>query len=107
MFWAFSLSRIALLKRDSVDQVSMLNVLSFFFMYPSYALDMHTAGFDAQCSELFLYGFFESPQVKKKEVSMLNVLSFFFIILKVSKKMKTVESFDAQCSELFLYKLWE
>ena len=61
--------------------VSMLNVLSFFFIIGLIFMIRYSGAksFDAQCSELFLY------IVKVECIGMYNM------------------SFDAQCSELFLY----
>ena len=132
MFWAFSLYYTMTYKLTLADfgfdaqcfelflylspelrcfiekQVSMLNVLSFFF----------------------IYGFFEPTKKVGKKVSMLNVLSFFFMGLdwktnRTARKMFRCSmfwafslssvavslsgydftGFDAQCFELFLYNL--
>ena len=104
MFWAFSLCIELYKQKRFWKNVSMLNVLSFFFIK-------------------------NLTRIRKpRQVSMLNVLSFFFIM----ERMSTMEikvylfrcsmfwafslsevkffinpfdwGFDAQCFELFLYK---
>ena len=79
MFWAFSLFLERLADKLYCYRVSMLNVLSFFF------IKIWTDG-DTQLYAL---------------VSMLNVLNFFFIKLAFISWMRLSECFDAQCSELF------
>ena len=81
-FWAFSLSRILLsLSKTEKQKVSMLNVLSFFFINQNASFTFSFSdGFDAQRFELFLYSnTFHVSLTILTSVSMLNVLSFFFI----------------------------
>ena len=85
--------------------VSMLNVLSFFFIF----LLRHTRTKSySKVSMLNVLSFFfincKSKYWRRGTlVSMLNVLSFFFISMLSQIMTNPRNSFDAQCFELFLY----
>ncbi len=105
MFWAFSLSEELWLENEGLlEEVSMLNVLSFFFMSRNRSYWSFEYCFDAQRFELFLYLFIRFAQmanVKTFRCSMFWAFSLFVWceILEAEKHL----GFDAQCSELFLY----
>ena len=131
-FWTFSLSSLLLYHEWDSLNVSMLNFLSFFFIWCIQLCKTNDGrkSFDAQCFELFLY--MKNRIIKLLEeriafrcsmfwafsllasrlmmnadiyvcVSMLNVLSFFFInAYGFFESVKKI-GFDAQCFELFLY----
>ena len=80
MFWAFSLFLERLADKLYCYRVSMLSVLSFFFINNDRKRDL----------DLYF-------------VLMLNVLSFFFVPLLSGLKREFYQCFDTQCSELFLY----
>ena len=81
IFWAFSLWFEEIFNNGEL-KVSMLNVLSFFFIQKQ-----------------------ETKNNREISVSMLNFLSFFFIIgLIFMIRYSGAKSFDAQRFELFLYE---
>ena len=109
MFWAFFFIWYYNPTRDFPSTVvSMLNVLSFFFIVFD-LLSVSTSCREFRCSTFWAFSlstsFTFSFSDGKAEVSMLNVLSFFFILdcgnFLLWKKLR----FDAQCFELFLYTL--
>ena len=87
--------------------VSMLKVLSFFFIYFVYwwLMKQVLERFDAQCSELFLYWqiqIYNETEVNRRfRCSMFWVFSLWDSICNLSNG-KTA-GFDAQFFELFLY----
>ena len=130
MFWAFSLSIIEsdawYIIKESFDaqcfelflylhhcsiapnplSVSMLNVLSFFFITIKEVASLNPIFcFDAQCFELFLYDnvFAELKKTRKSFDAQCFELFLYFDLEDYNEAKRLC--FDAQCFELFLYSL--
>ena len=87
--------------------VSMLNVLSFFFIWlvRYYERFWFEPGFDAQCFELFLYHQ-EVRRALREQWPRFDAQCFeLFLYIAKDELWKWGETrFDTQCSELFLYE---
>ena len=129
MFWAFSLSSSLFNSSKSIVgfdaqcfelflylhhcsiapnplSVSMLNVLSFFFITIKEVASLNPIFcFDAQCFELFLYDnvFAELKKTRKSFDAQCFELFLYFDLEDYNEAKRLC--FDAQCFELFLYSL--
>ena len=101
----FLYKRLKMILMTECSLVSMLNVLSFFFIEKQRLKPLSTLlSFDAQFSELFLYDkgikYFVKSTMKSFDAQGFEL---FLYIKRWRIKNLHLDGFDAQCFELFLY----